>query len=69
MFVQHKKYLWASMACSWSNFIFYMQMIFVLHMKHIYGPPRPVRGIQVGQRVKRVAVSDTTAGRIIYLWF
>jgi hypothetical protein len=23
----------------------------------------------VGQRVKRVAVSDTTAGRIIYLWF
>jgi hypothetical protein len=39
-----KSHFWASTACYWDNFGFYMQMIFVLHWKHAYGPPRSVTG-------------------------
>jgi hypothetical protein len=39
--------LWASTASYKDSFIFYMQMMFVLHRKHAYGLPRPVTEIDL----------------------
>jgi hypothetical protein len=40
-------HLWASTACYSDTFTFLYVLLFVLHRKHAYGPPRPVNEISL----------------------
>jgi hypothetical protein len=40
-----KSHAWAYTVCYGDSFTFYMQIMFVPHRKHIYEPPRPLKGI------------------------
>jgi hypothetical protein len=43
--ISQETHIWASKLCHGDSFTFYIEMMFIFHRKHIYGPPNSVTGI------------------------